>query len=174
MLLEKAQKNPKWLRHDCAPRKCKEGVAVHLLNHLLLLPRPPPAPRLAPPLQSGRPPSPSPTPFAAAPRLETHAAAPKCVAGSRRDASTGSAGVDADNPGRGLDSNVSASLLTLQQVSFELQRSLLPGLDSNVSAWSRLSAAAVHTAVSPGIKLGLIRTHGLDRAPRFSFSACPA
>jgi hypothetical protein len=99
--LEKAQKNPKWLRHDCAPRKCKEGVAVHLLNHLLLLPRPPPAPRLAPPLQSGRPPSPSPTPFAAAPRLETHAAAPKCVAGSRRDASTGSAGVDADNPGRG-------------------------------------------------------------------------
>ena len=71
----------KWLRHVCAPRKCKEGVAVHLLNHLLLLPRPPPAPRLAPPLQSGRPPSPSPTPFAAAPRLETHAAAPKCVAG---------------------------------------------------------------------------------------------
>jgi hypothetical protein len=25
-----------------------------------------------------------------------------------------------------------------------------PGVDSNVSAWSRLSAAAVHTAVSPG------------------------
>jgi hypothetical protein len=40
----------KWLRHVCAPRKFKEGVAVHLLNHLLFLPRPPPAPRLAPPL----------------------------------------------------------------------------------------------------------------------------
>ena len=26
-----------------------------------------------------------------------------------------------------------------------------PGVDSNVSAWSRLSVAAVHTAVSPGV-----------------------
>ena len=40
----------KWLRHVCAPRKCEEGVAVHLLHHLPLLPPPPPAPRLAPPL----------------------------------------------------------------------------------------------------------------------------
>jgi hypothetical protein len=37
-----------WLRHVCAPRKCEEGVAVHLLHHLPLLPPPPrPAPRAA-------------------------------------------------------------------------------------------------------------------------------
>jgi hypothetical protein len=58
-----AQKNPsgglrgnfrgaqKWSHHVCAPRKCEEGVAVHLLHDLPLLPRPPHAPRLAPPLQ---------------------------------------------------------------------------------------------------------------------------
>ena len=40
-----------WLRHVCAPRKCEEGVAVHLLHDLPLLPRPPRAPRLAPPIQ---------------------------------------------------------------------------------------------------------------------------
>ena len=37
-----------WLRHVCAPRKCEEGVAVHLLHHLPLLPPPPrPAPGAA-------------------------------------------------------------------------------------------------------------------------------